>query len=142
MFNWLHNSYVAFLENGFGEKHNIIVVDWGALSTPRNQNQTSLGGRPLNSLSQNPFYQAAVRNVPKVGKRLAEFIDFLMVENYLDSPTDVYLIGFSLGAQVSGTCGYEVKRNFSEPLGRITGNKTYEIFSFFFIINIPFILAW
>ncbi|CAL8110507.1 unnamed protein product [Orchesella dallaii] len=109
----------AFLEAGYGDRYNIIVVDWGALSTPKNQ--TNLGLTPLNDLAKNPFYQAAVKNVPKVGGRISEFIDFLITESYLDSPTSVYLIGFSLGAQVAGTAGYEVKQNMSEAIGRITG---------------------
>ncbi|ODN02419.1 Pancreatic triacylglycerol lipase [Orchesella cincta] len=109
----------AFLEAGKGEQYNIIVVDWGALSTPKNQ--TNLGLTPLNDLAKNPFYQAAVRNVPKVGRRIAEFIEFLINETYLDNPSSVYLAGFSLGAQVAGSAGYEVKQNMSDPIGRITG---------------------
>lgn len=111
--------FAAFLEAGLGNEYNVILVDWGALSTPKNG--TNLGLTPLNDLARNPFYQRAVQNVPKVGRRIAEFIDFLITEKYLESPDDVYLIGFSLGAQVSGTAGWEVRQNMSTPIGRITG---------------------
>lgn len=112
--------FAEFLENGYGDQYNFIVVDWGALSTPKNA--SNYGATPLNDLAKNPHYQKAVKNVPKVGARIAEFIAFLISEEYLEDPSKVYLIGFSLGAQVSGTAGYEViQENMTSPIGRITG---------------------
>jgi hypothetical protein len=84
--------FIAFVTEGYSSKYNIIVVDWGMLSTPANQ--TAWAVSHINDLSRDLFYRAAVANVPKVGNRVSEFVQFLMREEYLLSPSDVRLIGF------------------------------------------------
>jgi len=105
----------GFLANNFSITHNIINVDWGKLSSPANETAYALSH--INDLSKDLFYRAAVKNVPKVGGRVAEFITFLLSEQRLRSTEDVHVIGFSLGAQVSSF----IKYNLTTPLGRITG---------------------
>ncbi|CAD7079344.1 unnamed protein product [Hermetia illucens] len=63
---------------------NVIVVDWGA------------GAGSLN-------YVTAKNNVPDAGKKVAAFINFLNAHGA--SSNNIYLIGHSLGAHVSGFAG-------------------------------------
>ncbi|KAL0274603.1 UNVERIFIED_CONTAM: hypothetical protein PYX00_002698 [Menopon gallinae] len=85
----------AYLKRG---THNVIVVDWGGLSGF-------------------PYYAAAVKNTRVVGKYLAEFIRYLHNSGVV-SIEDVHVIGFSLGAEVSGFAG---KALGPGVLPRITG---------------------
>lgn len=88
---------------------NIICVDWGHLSTVKDR------------LPLLPFYAAAVKNVQLVGKLVAEFLLFLISNGFVESPAQIHLVGFSLGAHVSGVTGYKVLQNSSSPIQRITG---------------------
>ncbi|OXA57767.1 Endothelial lipase [Folsomia candida] len=107
-----------FLKQGFSKTLNILVVDWGKLATPANLTAwLSQIHDPLKDL----YYRASVNNVPKVGKVVSEFISFLISEQRLESPANVTLLGFSLGAQISGYAGKFVKQNNTILIGRITG---------------------
>jgi hypothetical protein len=82
----------AFLQQGFSATHNIIIVDWGKLATPLDFTTWLLNH--VKDPAQDKYYKNAVANVPKVGNRIAEFIMFLMTEKYLESLSDVHIIGF------------------------------------------------
>jgi hypothetical protein len=60
-------------------------------------------------------------NVPRVGKRVAEFVAFLMEEAVVPHPKLVHILGSSLGAHVSGSAGNFLKRMTGKSVGRITG---------------------
>jgi len=76
------NLFSAFLASGL--QYNIIVVSWGALSTPLPPQLTA------------ELYFLVVGNVPIVAERLTEFIIFLKQQNAVDIE-NLYLIGHSLG---------------------------------------------
>lgn len=82
---------LAFLKNGFANKHNLLAVEWGKLATAAN---LTAWLTQIHDPTKDIIYKAAVDNVPKVGFRVFEFISFLMEEKYLNSPDDVYLLGF------------------------------------------------
>lgn len=68
-----------------------------------------------------PWYLTAARNTRIVGEYTALFIDYLVSRGlYLPS---LHLIGLSLGAQMAGVCGQNVK---SGRISRITGNEASE----------------
>ena len=64
-------------------------MDWGPLSTVRDR------------LPLMPYYYKVTRNVPRVGKYLAEMISFLMTHGGATTER-IHIVGFSLGAHVSG----------------------------------------
>lgn len=64
-------------------------MDWSPLSTVRDR------------LPLLPYYFKAVRNVQIVGEYLAEMLTFLLQQN-VTVAEEIHLIGFSLGAHVSG----------------------------------------
>lgn len=64
---------------------NVIAVDWGKLAGHGVQLTDHLYEWPI-----------AVSNIPRVGKRLAEFIQWLNGLEVIDM-NSVHLIGFSLG---------------------------------------------
>ncbi|CAH1975497.1 unnamed protein product [Acanthoscelides obtectus] len=67
-------------------------------------------------LEAGPWYLTAARNTEVVGQYTAKFIDYLVSRGlYLPS---LHLIGLSLGAQMAGVCGQNVK---SGRIRRITG---------------------
>lgn len=80
-----------------------------------------------------PWYLTAARNTRVVGEYTATFIDYL-VSRGMDL-NSVHLIGLSLGAQMAGVCGQNVK---SGRIQRITGNFMFDMFSFhvFMMINV------
>lgn len=64
-----------------------------------------------------PWYFTAARNTRVVGEYTAKFIDYLVSKGlYLPS---LHLIGLSLGAQMAGVTGRNVK---SGRIARITGS--------------------
>lgn len=65
-------------------------------------------------------YPAIVSNVPIVGKRVAEFVVYLMENAELDLD-NLHLIGFSLGAHVSGIAGSTLQNMTGKTVHRITG---------------------
>jgi pimeloyl-ACP methyl ester carboxylesterase len=89
--------FSAYLHRGF---YNVILVDW-------------------NSLSALPWYFAAVQNCQVVGLYLARFLDFLDSRGIPLS--NVHVIGFSLGAEVAGFTGKNLRAGMAPRLPRITG---------------------
>jgi len=102
LLNLLITLLSAYLKRG---SYNVILVDW-------------------NPLSALPWYSAAVRNCQVVGKYLAKFLD------YLDSRgiplSNVHVIGFSLGAEVAGFAGQNLRHGKAPRLQRITG-EAYQV---------------
>ncbi|KAK3858303.1 hypothetical protein Pcinc_035504 [Petrolisthes cinctipes] len=78
--------------------YNVISIDWSELATQ-------------------PNYPASVNNVPLVGGRVAEFLEFLVTAGSMDI-SKLEVTGHSLGAHVSGAVGQNLK-DFRLP--RITG---------------------
>ncbi|KAG6451420.1 pancreatic lipase-related protein 2 [Manduca sexta] len=86
----------AHLSSG---EYNFISVDWSRLIVF-------------------PWYISAVRNTRYMGKRLADFVQFLEAAGIPAS--SLHVIGFSLGAEAAGFAGKELKIR-GLRLGRITG---------------------
>ncbi len=97
----------AFLQTNLSI--NIIIVNWGPLSTPLPPEETAW------------LYYLVPPNVPIVAKRLAQFIIFLWKTNFIKKLRDVYIIGHSLGAHVAGLAGREIYLKTNTKIGRITG---------------------
>lgn len=92
-----YDFFSVYFENG---EYNVISVDY-------------------NPLVREPCYPAAAGNVPLIGMCVAQMIDYLVEERNI--PLDnFHIVGFSLGAQVSGELSNWLK---SGRLPRITGNK-------------------
>ncbi|CAH2211710.1 jg26577, partial [Pararge aegeria aegeria] len=86
----------AFLHRG---DYNFIAVDWSRLVVF-------------------PWYVSAVRNTRYMGRRLADFVEFL---NSTGVPAgSLHVVGFSLGAEAAGFAGKDLKAR-GLRLGRITG---------------------
>ncbi|XP_031622980.1 uncharacterized protein LOC116340565 [Contarinia nasturtii] len=68
---------------------NLIAVNW------------EMASRTVN-------YVAAAGYVPKIGIRTAEFIDFMVANKFMNI-TELTVIGFSLGAHISGIAGKNVQ---------------------------------
>ncbi|CAB3364845.1 Hypothetical predicted protein [Cloeon dipterum] len=88
----------ALLKHG---EYNVISVDWG-------------------KLAQSPCYIQATSNVEAAGKCTAHLIEVL-VKNYNVPFKSIHLIGFSLGAQVTGQVAKYLRNNKVGKLRRITG---------------------
>ncbi|XP_004931720.1 pancreatic lipase-related protein 2 [Bombyx mori] len=86
----------AYLNSGH---YNFIAVDWSRLIVF-------------------PWYVTAVRNTRYMGKRLANFVEYLDRAGVRAS--SLHVIGFSLGAEAAGFAGKELRRK-GVALGRITG---------------------
>lgn len=82
----------AYLDKG---EYNIIAVDWSRLSP-------------------GPCYPSAVYNTRFTGKCIAEMVEALR----LDGASDIHLVGFSLGAHVTGFAANSLR---PYKLPRITG---------------------
>lgn len=67
-----------------------------------------------------PWYNNAVDNLPIAAKYVARFIRFLLHQGY--QKQKIHLIGFSLGAEVAGFVGKQLKE-WGVQLPRITGNE-------------------
>lgn len=90
--------------------YNVIIVDWGKLSTPQ-------PGDPWHFT----YPTIATRSVPIAATRVANFIQFLL-NNRFTTLDRIHLIGHSLGAHVSGRAGGEVtSSNGDRKLSRISG---------------------
>ncbi|XP_040269818.1 hepatic triacylglycerol lipase [Bufo bufo] len=93
---WIPKMASAFKSSK--KQINVIIVDW--LS------------------SAHAHYAVAVQNARFIGLEIAEFLEWL--ESSTQFPrSNVHLIGYSLGAHVSGFAGSYI--NGSDKLGRITG---------------------
>lgn len=77
---------------------NVVSVDWS-------------------SIAEDPMYPVPAYLTRAVGSALAAFLDRL-VDTARIKPSDIHLIGHSLGAHVVGSCGSNFK---SGIIGRITG---------------------
>jgi hypothetical protein len=86
--------FVAYLHRG---GVNIIIVDWS----------------PMCAF---PWYSHAVLNTRIAAKYLAKFIEYLVSRRFYLSK--IHLIGFSLGAEIAGFTGKNLKIG---KLPRITG---------------------
>ena len=109
--------FPAYLKAGFSHHSNIIAVDWGMLSA----NKADILWPPVQITAALPTYITARTNVPKVGKRLQEFIFFLQDNGKISNPKSVHLVGHSLGAHISGMAGMYYHQNTTSLLGRISG---------------------
>jgi len=85
----------------FGNVATVIMVDWakGAAS---------------------PWYTEAATNTQLVGRQVAVLINELKTSRGIN-PDHVHLLGFSLGAQVSGFAGKYSQSALKWKIGRITG---------------------
>ncbi|KAM8704976.1 hypothetical protein ACLKA7_009436 [Drosophila subpalustris] len=83
----------AWLSNG---DYNVIVVDWAR--------------------ARSVEYASSVVAVPKVGKKVAAMINFL-VSDFGMSLNDLYVIGHSLGAHVAGYTGKNTKGQVHTIIG-------------------------
>ena len=83
------------------EVGSVIIVDWkkGAVQ---------------------PLYNEASTNTQVVGHQVAHLVNEL-IKHHSVNPHSVYLIGFSLGAQVSGFAGKFSQSEYKWKFGRITG---------------------
>ena len=87
----------------------VVVVDWRDYSKLK-KSDLFMG------------YKEAAQNANRIGSEVAHVI-FLLVKHKNIDPSDVHLIGFSLGAQAMGVAGRKVilSYGFKKKLGRITG---------------------
>ncbi|XP_075537622.1 pancreatic lipase-related protein 2-like [Dermacentor variabilis] len=97
--NWVINLKEAFLNLN---DVNVVLVDW------RNGSKT-------------PDYVSAAANSALVGRQMSLLIQQL-IRSHPDTmnATQVYLVGFSLGAQVAGFCGRHFFNATGTKIGRIT----------------------
>jgi predicted alpha/beta-fold hydrolase len=79
---------------------NVVVVNW-------------------RKLARGPHYEMAARNTKEVGLIVADFLDSLIQETAGAALRDLHIVGFSLGAQVAGIAGRQLKAG---KLPRITGS--------------------
>lgn len=70
------------------------------------------------------LYPFIVDNVATVGEYVGDFIVFLKNNSAIYTLDQVHVLGFSLGAHVSGIAGWTVQnRTDGEKIARITGNN-------------------
>ena len=63
----------------------------------------------------------AVNNVPIVGKRVANFTEWI-VSNNATSYDKIHMVGHSLGSHVSGEAGWNIQiQTNGSKIGRVTG---------------------
>lgn len=74
------------------------------------------------------FYPFAVADIPTVGKCVADALD-IMIENGVN-PKKIHIIGHSLGAELGGSIGRQMKFR----IGRITG-IIYKYFISLYVLN-------
>ncbi|KAH1027547.1 pancreatic triacylglycerol lipase [Dendroctonus ponderosae] len=117
----LENSHFNFSEptifffHAFFESYQLIPATYIRTAyTQRGDHNIILLNAPR--LEAGPWYLTAAQNTRVVGEYTAEFIDYLVSKGlYLPS---LHLAGLSLGAQMAGVCGRNVK---SGRIRRITG---------------------
>ncbi|XP_021966307.1 phospholipase A1 [Folsomia candida] len=91
---------------------NIIVVDWGRLS--------GNGNTFANLIETGAAYSKVLANVGPVGSRIADVINFIVTtKNIL--PSQINIIGHSLGAHIAGACGTFYRDRYGALLSRISG---------------------
>ncbi|CAL8096647.1 unnamed protein product [Orchesella dallaii] len=90
----------------------VVIVDWGHLADGK------FGPEAARAI----LYPFIVDNVADVGQYVANFIVFLKDNEALSSLDQVHILGFSLGAHVSGIAGWTVQNaTDGEKVARITG---------------------
>lgn len=87
----------------------VVIVDWRDYSKLK-KSDLFMG------------YKEAAQNANKIGSEVAHVV-YLLVKHKNIDPSDVHLIGFSLGAQAMGVAGRKVvlSYGFKKKLGRISG---------------------
>jgi predicted alpha/beta-fold hydrolase len=78
-----------------------------------------------------PWYGEASVNTQVVGRQIANLVNHLKTSRGID-PAQVHLLGFSLGAQVSGYAGKFSQSEYKWKFGRISGELCFEKISLFF----------
>lgn len=91
-FRFVYSHEPAFLKQKLPV--NVIVADWsGFVQKLQVVNRRHGIHGPVTTI-----------NADTIGKRIGEFVIFLINHGVLTDPTRVHLVGFSLGAQISGFC--------------------------------------
>jgi len=86
-----------------GSSDNLVFVDW-------------------RYLARQPNYFDSAKNTVKAGMRVAELLITLRGINFLTNLDNVHIVGFSLGAHVSGIAAYCCNSLMKgEQVGRVTG---------------------
>ena len=85
----------------FASVPTVIVVDWAKGAAA-------------------PWYTEAATNTEVVGRQIAFLVETLRTKQKID-PKNVHLLGFSLGAQVSGFAGKWAQSEYKWKVGRISG---------------------
>src|SRR5699024_395222 len=91
----------ALLKHTNGEVGTVIMIDW-------------------HKGAKAPWYNEAATNTQVVGRQVAFLVNERITKHHVN-PHNVYLIGFSLGAQVAGWAGKFSQSQFHWKFGRITG---------------------
>lgn len=99
------NNLLAYIDIG---GFNVLWVDWS-------------------SVADDPEYPVPACLTRAVGSAIAVFLDRLVDATGI-KPSDIHLIGHSLGAHVVGSCGSSLK---SGKIGRITGEHFGSINTYF-----------
>uniref|UniRef100_A0A8C8HYA4 Lysophospholipase n=1 Tax=Oncorhynchus tshawytscha TaxID=74940 RepID=A0A8C8HYA4_ONCTS len=107
---------------GFNSSHPLIIITHGwsvrpVLSTP--PGSTSDDAYTTWPLAPIPVYSNAAKNTRAVRKDIAFLLQWLQVRFYQFPAEKVHLIGYSLGAHISGFAGSYLGR--PGKIGRITG---------------------
>lgn len=63
-------------------------------------------------------YQQAVGNIQVVAAETAKLLEYILQGNSTMSPSDIHIIGHSIGAHCAGEIGARMRTN---KIGRITG---------------------
>ncbi|XP_021961516.1 pancreatic triacylglycerol lipase [Folsomia candida] len=113
------NMSVTLMESLVGEnwgksQTNVIVLDWGSMSG--GHSPLLAGNLPYAMYVLAPIVAA---NVPPVGVRVAEFVEFLRVNKRIERK-NVHIIGHSMGAHIAGNAG-KYSNVVYTPIGRLTG---------------------
>ncbi|OXA54581.1 Inactive pancreatic lipase-related protein 1, partial [Folsomia candida] len=104
----LRNEYLCS-----GLNYNVITVDWGLLSLPAES--------PLTIPVILKSFPVVVQNIPRVSKRIAKFIEFLVDQDF-STLQQIHLVGHSLGCHVAGQVGHRIQIiRPGQKLGRISG---------------------
>lgn len=103
-----------YIANAAKFEKNVLIVNWTSLAGNNNGNLANA------SLVVESYFFALI-NTEVAGRRLAEFIKFL-VDNDACELKDVHVVGWSLGAHVSGWAGHYVQQTMNgAKLPHITG---------------------
>lgn len=113
---------VAIIAHGFGNSHNtkeLVAVKDALLDRTLGEVETVIFVDWKKGAAQ-PFYNEASTNTQVVGRQITFLVNELIKHSGV-KPEKVYLIGFSLGAQVAGFAGKWSQTEYKWKYGRITG---------------------